>query len=603
MLWSITSDQDRVLQDMYKNPSFLPLIDIDKAQIQLIDLSRTFQKISGEYAELGERKERLDWQYDDVQKEISQIIADTDATQARLTESLTMMALYTKKIDRLQTGITEMSAELEEEKKNMATYVQFLYKMNNTYSSEEIGFEDLKLFVKSENIAHTLSRQELTELLTLKLETLLNAIRDKQNTYQAMISSYTSTKNKYKVAVQFYNKNLADLKDQQKNLYELLSYIQQDRAEAQSHLDDVIASKDSLSLQVDKLKKVTEERKGILIDQESSVYKLLNTKDREDSARYFSRPVFPFDSIQYSFHDDEYTTVYWDYFEGIRMNLSQGSEVYAPAPGIVYKIFSWKWLQKSRVILIHKYGYSTVLTPLSKILVKEWQVVQRGEVIGRSWWKPWTNGAGMGSPWPHLDLKVLQNAEAIDPYLALDISIFKTKQRIPEKYHTKYLQDYFAREVDLTTAPVWKGATDAERAQSFLDKYAAAPYNNLDLWVSAADGEHINPYFGMCIWFAETSYKNFKTSNNIWNVWNNDRWDTKTFESPVAGARALFSVLNNQYLGSYKTIDQLSRFGNEDGKIYASSPYNWQKNIMKCLTAVYDFNVPEDFAFRVDEWQ
>lgn len=66
----------------------------------------------------------------------------------------------------------------------------------------------------------------------------------------------------------------------------------------------------------------------------------------------------------------------------------------------------------------------------------------------------------------------------------------------------------------------------------------------------------------------------------------------------MAGARAIAQTLNNQHLGDYHTIIQLSRYGNEDGKIYASSPINWQTNVTKCLSQIKGFYVPEDFPFR-----
>ncbi|MEI8253876.1 MAG: hypothetical protein WCG25_09335 [bacterium] len=44
--------------------------------------------------------------------------------------------------------------------------------------------------------------------------------------------------------------------------------------------------------------------------------------------------------------------------------------------------------------------------------------------------------------------------------------------------------------------------------------------------------------------------------------------------------------MNNQFLGNYHTIKQLSRYGNEDGKIYASSPINRQTNVLKCLSQI-----------------
>lgn len=80
---------------------------------------------------------------------------------------------------------------------------------------------------------------------------------------------------------------------------------------------------------------------------------------------------------------------------------------------------------------------------------------------------------------------------------------------------------------------------------------------------------------------------------------NDDSGDTITYESPLAGAKALFNVLNNRYLGGYNTINELSRFGNSDSFIYASSPYNRQKNVMKCLSAIYGYHIPEDFPFRI----
>jgi hypothetical protein len=42
----------------------------------------------------------------------------------------------------------------------------------------------------------------------------------------------------------------------------------------------------------------------------------------------------------------------------------------------------------------------------------------------------------------------------------------------------------------------------------------------------------------------------------------------------------------------------LSRFGNKDGKIYASSSINWQTNVTKCLSQIKGFYVPEDYPFR-----
>jgi hypothetical protein len=57
-------------------------------------------------------------------------------------------------------------------------------------------------------------------------------------------------------------------------------------------------------------------------------------------------------------------------------------------------------------------------------------------------------------------------------------------------------------------------------------------------------------------------------------------------------------TLNNAFLWAYHTINQLSRYGNKDGKIYASSPINRQTNVLKCLSQIKGYYIPEDFPFR-----
>jgi hypothetical protein len=66
----------------------------------------------------------------------------------------------------------------------------------------------------------------------------------------------------------------------------------------------------------------------------------------------------------------------------------------------------------------------------------------------------------------------------------------------------------------------------------------------------------------------------------------------------LEGARAIYLTLNNKYLKNIYTLDKLSRYGSANGPIYASDPINWQKNVMKCLTMIKGYWVPEDYPFR-----
>jgi hypothetical protein len=235
--------------------------------------------------------------------------------------------------------------------------------------------------------------------------------------------------------------------------------------------------------------------------------------------------------------------------------------------------------------------------PFSKIVVQEGQSVERGQIIWLSWGKPGTRWAGTLQQ-PQLYRELYKNWELIDPLLFIETSIFSSKDSLLEKYWWKYDDDLFQRTIRVDEAQSLVGKTPSQRVSLFLAQYAPEPYNDAKVWIDGSKTTGIDPYFGICVGRAETSYKNFKSTNNIGNVGNDDSGNTREFATVQEWIEALFNVLNNRYLGNYYTIDQLSRYGNSDGFIYASSPFNWQNNITKCLSSIYWYYIPEDYAFR-----
>jgi hypothetical protein len=65
------------------------------------------------------------------------------------------------------------------------------------------------------------------------------------------------------------------------------------------------------------------------------------------------------------------------------------------------------------------------------------------------------------------------------------------------------------------------------------------------------------------------------------------------------GARLIYDTLNNRYLGSYHILLDYNGYGNKTGKKYATSPYNRQNNVTKCLTMIKGYHVPDDFPVRI----
>ena len=288
-------------------------------------------------------------------------------------------------------------------------------------------------------------------------------------------------------------------------------------------------------------------------------------------------------------------------YPGIMIDAEQGALLHAPADGFVYQLQDQDGIATNRMMLVHKNGYITIFTSILEATVKQDEIVRRWQIIGRIGGQPGTQGAWWFSYAPAVQMRVYKVTETIDPLSVLDLSILKTKDVLPKTYQGKYDVDMKLRNIniDFSSVVYMDGATARDRRLQFLQKVGAAPYNNIELWETAAEGTNVDVDLGICIGYAETSLgRHFASSNNIGNVGNNDRGDRVDKDSPIAGARAIYYTLNNQYLGGYHTLYELSGYGNKDGAIYASSEYNRQKNISKCLSSIKGYIVPEDFPFR-----
>jgi hypothetical protein len=124
-----------------------------------------------------------------------------------------------------------------------------------------------------------------------------------------------------------------------------------------------------------------------------------------------------------------------------------------------------------------------------------------------------------------------------------------------------------------------------------------------DIFIAVGEKHNVKPEVLVCIAQADSSLgKHLRTANNIGNV-GNTATASRSYPTLEAGIEAMGIVLNNQYLGHHQTMGDLSvGGGNTTGKVYATSPYNWNKNTLACLRNIYqDPTIDESFNFRANE--
>ncbi len=593
---SYNAQKGKLLQEVYSNPDYVSLIDIEKATITMEDLSRSFLAIEKEYEQYNEERTIIEEKYWNVQESINKILNESALTQELVVDTLTKISLLKNKISKLKEAIAVIQWDIEKSSGDLQEYTKFLYYLYNDYYWWWSWGNNVSLLVKSDNIAESLSTNDSVIILTKYLQNLLDTMKQKQHENVLMIQDVNKAQLAYTQAWMKLKDDLDSLDQQKASLYELLSYLQTTKEIADSRVSALRSSKEELVNQLWTIKSIA--RQASQVRKDTPAAKLLAMKDKEDWDTYFSWPVLWSNFVSRFFHDEFFFKETWEKYEWVRFEVPQRSPVYSTAPWVVYKVVYDDDMSLAWIILLHKYGYASFYSPLNEVFVKEWTLVSRGEILWMSWWQPWTKWSWIDSDWPRLDFAITKNGDPFDPLLWLDISIYVEKNELPEIYHTKFIKNLFERDVPLDKLGVIPWETIAERRDGFLALYARWPFADSSLWVDAANQTWIDPIFGICIWFAETSFKNFKTANNIWNVWNDDSWNTVVFSSPLAWAKALFNVFNNRYLGSYNTLNELSRYWNRDGFIYASSPYNRQKNIMNCLSWIYWYRVQEDFPIR-----
>ena len=131
-----------------------------------------------------------------------------------------------------------------------------------------------------------------------------------------------------------------------------------------------------------------------------------------------------------------------------------------------------------------------------------------------------------------------------------------------------------------------------------------------EVWEQAYEYAESNGIHGgmpfLISWADSQCGKHMSTPNNPGNVNNNDRGNRVGFFTMTDGLNAITDTLNNRYMGGIEKIGHLSQGGrNEIGskyscaeapapfKCYATSEYNWHKNIVRAIMAM-DIMFPKE---------
>ena len=577
---------------------------INAAINRVAKLQTDIETVTEELFKLDEeekaRNPEMTTSYRQARTEIVRVISSIKWANTNLESSLNKLIQYQKQMKEFLKELKEAKVSSEKAKEYLNDYMTLLYKTQlKIYDQDGDKIDDIRLFVNSDNFNETFVWNDLLSAMTVQLSELISRSTQEEEKKTNLLTKLWSLKIAAQESIETYRNEIERL--EQKKQY-LISFINLYREKADSKFDSILTSKEDVNKMVltfiDDIVKKNYRTNDNIPDSISAMLEAPDSSD--DDAAPIARPIYPIENITHYFNDVNFEKANWFKHQAIQIKATQWTPVYAARDGVVYYV-SNSIDGISRVIIIHKEWYVTLYEYMNQIIVNPWDTVQRWELIGYSGWEPWTMWAWFASEWENLTFWVYKDWVAIDPLTILDLSVVTNRQNVlPEDYRIKYLNDQLVRPIDVSDLKIMEWKTVDERAQRLLNWYGVGVYKELDFWNSVVEWTNIDRDVVICIWVAESTLgKYLTTSNNIWNVWNNDRWDRVAYDTPYAWARLIALTLNNQHLWHYHTINQLSRYGNPDWKIYASSPINWQTNVMKCLSKIKWYTVPEDFPFRI----
>ncbi len=593
-------------QESYQAQDDLNMFDEKSASSNISDLQKSIEDITKQLYDLDAAERAWDdkeisEKYREVRAEIVRVITDINKTTKKVANTLRKIAVYKKEI--LKTA--EALKETREGKQNTQEYIKqftnFMYKLDNEiYNNQTDTIDDIKLLAKSDNIPRTLVGESLVRSMLLQFNDLMTNLDASEQEKLGKIRKLNIMRIQTNNDIKDYNLQLDSLQQKKNYLLQFID-IYKNKQLKDANIPKVLTTRkdvdDMVMFFVDEISRKKYKSSADINEKIKSLNEMDDNSLNETTD--LARPIYPIYQIDSYRWDKEFEKQYWVANRWIAIWSKQWTPVYSTRDWVVYHVADTDWFGINWVMVVHVRWYVSVYMFLNGIDIKEGDIIKRWQLIWYSGGEPWTKWAWFVSNWPNLYFSVFKNWISIDPLQELDLSVIQNKSILPDQYLVKYLNDKYSRPIDISNLEFSSGMNDIERADNFLNKYGVGIYKDLSFREDAVKDTNIDRDMAICVAFAEsTLWKYLSTPNNIWNVWNNDRGDRIWYGSAFAWARMIALTLNNQYLWHYHTIKQLSRYGNEEWKIYASSPINRQTNVLKCLSQIKWYYVPEDFPFR-----
>jgi murein DD-endopeptidase MepM/ murein hydrolase activator NlpD len=329
------------------------------------------------------------------------------------------LSIQTQKLDKIQTQKEIWEKELEtitREKEDIKAQIRaYQEDYENTLIQEVIRQQSLtqdrdvqllKWFFSSKTISQILDERSVDiqrqEINQKKIQRLKNAQKFLENNENHAARVYNAIKELEQKSTQ-EKLVLSEFLNAKARLEQKLMTSQ---AELEREIENAYRSRERVLTELNNL-----HQKWDIVNQ--------TTPELERSPQsLFAFPLSVPMQLTAGFQDPEYEKTFGFVHDGADFFAPQGSDILAPADGIVQKT-EIQDEDYAYLILNHGNNLYTVYGHVSEILVNEGDSVSQGTLIAKTGGTPGTKGAGYLTTGPHLHFSVFVNGEFVDPLLYL----------------------------------------------------------------------------------------------------------------------------------------------------------------------------------------
>lgn len=596
IIWIITSSMCITSANFLQEQNNYSNINITTAKLELEKMESNINNIVDNLKIFDIKNQESDnMKYKEIRENIIKTIDDMKKTKSATLKKLETIENYQNMIYETSNDIKQWIGDIANTEESFEEFLTTLQKNNNKYLNNENNIDITKLINQSDNIANALVEQKMIENMTKELNWVMENLNINQRKQLKTLTKLNTLKQENENEIQWYYNMITTLNKKEWELIYIIKLYEKwavDEIDTINIYDDRKEINDSiLSL----VKSITQKKYTVWFDVNEKIKELNKQYNKDENIKHeLWWPSYPIQDIEMYFKDNNFYNEYKTNNLWLQIVKEKNTPVYSANDGIIYSMDNEKSTSKW-ILILHPDSYITTYIYLDEITVTPWQIVKRWEIIGFAWSKEeWDSKTK-----PNLNFGIFKDGISIDPFQIMDLSIIENKDIIPSDYNIKYLNDKYIRTIDITDLTFLKWNSLEEREKNFLNSYWVWVYKDISFRNDVTKWTNIDKDVLICIAFSESTLGKYLSSqNNVWNVGNDDSGNRIWYSSEKYWAKAIAYTLNNKYLGSYHTIKQLSRYGNEDGAIYASSDINRQVNMIKCLSKIKWYYVPEDYPFR-----